>query len=255
MSRDMKNSNAEQVPFMEEWKARRERMRLRSSSSMAGSRSIDIQVQQEVERQTQTWSSHIGQASDKEAVFNKVQSPGAVDVEAHDPVTSKTKEKKGSTQKKHRTQIEKRKLREKRRPTGIVNLIQTGDPDENEDINANEENPEHETVIQSQNMWISDGTTTNRNSEVHLNASTSETTDESLKSRQSWMEELQKAVRGKRQDNHKLTAQLNEKEGSLLLLQKEMKTLTQKMKRAEDENKRLKEENQMLLKMMDQMNS
>ncbi|KAM3918280.1 PRKC apoptosis WT1 regulator protein-like [Leptodactylus fuscus] len=255
MSRDMKGNNTEQAPFMEEWKARRERMRLRSSSSLVGSRSVEIQVQQEVERQTQSWSSHIGQACEPDATSSKVQPAGALDVEAHDPVTSKTKEKKGSPQKKHRTQIEKRKLREKRRPTGIVNLIQTGDPNENEDINANEENKEQETVVQSQELWISDGTCTNRNSEIHFNAPTTENRDGSLKARQSRMEELQKAVRGKRQDNHRLTSELSDKEGSLLLLHKEMKTLTQKMSRAEDENKRLKEENQMLLKMMGQLDS
>ncbi|XP_075693101.1 PRKC apoptosis WT1 regulator protein-like [Rhinoderma darwinii] len=255
MSRDMKGNSTEQVPFMEEWKARRERMRLRSSSSLAGSRSVDVQVQQEVEHQTQNWSSHIGKECDKDEVFNKIQSQCALDVEAHDPVTSKTKEKKGSTQKKHRTQIEKRKLREKRRPTGIVHLIQTEDPEENEDINANEENKEKETVIQSQELWISDRTCSNRNSEVYLNAPTLENRDGSLKASQSRLEELQKAVRGKRQDNHKLTTQLNDKEGSLLLLEKEMKTLTQTMKRAEDENKRLKEENKMLLNMMGQLSS
>lgn len=256
MSRDMKGNNTDQAPFMEEWKARRERMRLRSSSSLAGSRSTDIQVQQEVELQTQTWSSHIhvAQECDKD-VAKKVQAQPALDVEAHDPVTSKTKEKKGSPQKKHRTQIEKRKLREKRRPTGIVNLIETADPDENEDINAHEDNKEQETVIQSQELWISDGTCTNRNSEAHLNDPTSENRDGSLKERQLKMEELQKAVRGNRQDNHKLTTQLNDKDGSLLLLQKEMKTLTQKMKRAKDENKKLKEENQMLLKRMGQLSS
>ncbi|XP_040266329.1 PRKC apoptosis WT1 regulator protein-like [Bufo bufo] len=254
MSRDMKGNSTEQVPFMEEWKARRERMRLRSTSSLAGSKSVEIQVQQEAERQTHTLSSNIGQACDKDAASNKVQSPAALDVEAHDPVSSKTKEKKGSPLKKHRTQIEKRKLREKRRPTGVANMIQTVDPEENED-DANEENKEQETVIQSQEKWISDGPCTNRNSEAHLNDSTSESTDGSLKTRQSWMEELQKAVREKRQDNHKLTIQLNDKEGSMLLLQKEMKTLNQKMKRAEDESKRLKDENQMLLKMMGQLSS
>ncbi|XP_069596556.1 PRKC apoptosis WT1 regulator protein-like isoform X1 [Ranitomeya imitator] len=252
MSKDKKGNSTEQVPFMEEWKARRERMRLRSSSSLAGSRSVDIQVQQEVELQTQTWSSHIGKASDTAVASSKVQSPGALDVEAHDPVTSKTKEKKGSTQKKHRTQIEKRKLREKRRPTGIVNLIQTVDPNENEEY-ANQENKEQEPVIQSQDLWTSDGICTNRNLEIPSNASTSESRDGSLKDRQSWMEELQKAVRGKRQDNQKLTTQLNDKEGSLLLLQKEIKTLTQKKQSAEDENKKLKDENHMLLKMMGQL--
>ncbi|XP_075044072.1 PRKC apoptosis WT1 regulator protein-like [Mixophyes fleayi] len=259
MSRDTKCNSAEQVPFLEEWKARRERMRLRSSSSsLVGSKSIEIQVHQEVDLQTQTWASHAGQEHEKDveilkvtAVSNKIQSLGSADVEAHDPVTSKTKEKKGSTQKKHRTQIEKRKLREKRRPTGVVNMIPSEDPDENEDVTANNDSNEQEAV--SQEVWLSEGT--NRLSDIHFHAPASDNRDDSLKARQSWMEELQKAVRGKRQENNKVSTQLNDKEESLLLLQKEMKTLTQKMKRAEDENQRLKEENQLLLKTMGQLSS
>ncbi|MEE6523192.1 hypothetical protein FKM82_021959 [Ascaphus truei] len=73
------------------------------------------------------------------------------------------------------------------------------------------------------------------------------------KARQSWLEDLQKAVRAKRQDNHRLGAQLSDRDRALLQLQKEVKTLTQRLRRAEDENKRLKEENQMLLKLMGQL--
>ncbi|XP_069821835.1 PRKC apoptosis WT1 regulator protein-like isoform X2 [Dendropsophus ebraccatus] len=194
MSRDMKSSSAEQVPFMEEWKARRERMRLRSSSSLAGSRSIDSQVQQEVELQTQSWSSHIVQTCDKDS--KRVQSQASLDVETHDPVTSKTKEKKGSPQKKHRTQIEKRKLREKRRPTGIVNLIQTADTEENEDINANDENKAQGTAIQE--LWMSDGTCKTRYQESPLISPTSGNRSES------WMEELQKKMTRAKDENKKL---------------------------------------------------
>ncbi|XP_072277901.1 uncharacterized protein [Pyxicephalus adspersus] len=224
MSRDVKHSSAEQVPFMEEWKARRERMRLRSSSSsLVGSRSVDIQVQQEVELQSQTRSSHSGKDHEKDlGAINattssiKIQSLVTAEVEAHEPVTSKTKEKKGSPQKKHRTQIEKRKLREKRRPTGVVNMFPSQDPDENEDVKENEDHKEQEVVIQSQDLRISEGNCSNRTDAHSLGPAPDR--DNSLKERQSWMEELQKTK-----------------------------------KKAEDENMRLKEENQMLLKMMGQL--
>ncbi|KAM5138023.1 PRKC apoptosis WT1 regulator protein-like [Mantella aurantiaca] len=262
MSRDAKCSSAEQVPFMEEWKARRERMRLRSSSSsLVGSRSIDIQVQQDVDLQSQSWSSYSGQDHEKDmggvkatTSSIKIQSLVTAEVEAHEPVTSKTKEKKGSPQKKHRTQIEKRKLREKRRPTGVVNMFPSEDPDETEEVKENEEHKEQEVVIQNQDLRLSEGTCINR-PDVHSLGCVPDNRDNCLKERQSWLEELQKAVRGKRQDNLMLTSQLNDKEGSLLQLQIEMKTLTQKMNKAEDENTRLKEENQMLLKMMGQLSS
>ncbi|CAI9588507.1 unnamed protein product [Staurois parvus] len=183
----------------------------------------------------------------------KIQSLVTAEVEYHEPVTSKTKEKKGSPQKKHRTQIEKRKLREKRRPTGVVNMFPSEDPDENEDVIENEEHREQEVVTQSQDLRISEGTCTDR-IDVHPLGPAPDSRANNLKEKQSWMEELQKAVRGQRQDNLILTSQLNDKDGSLLQLQIEMKTLTQKMKRAEDEKMKLKEENQML-KMMDQLNS
>ncbi|CAJ0926354.1 unnamed protein product [Ranitomeya imitator] len=138
----------------------------------------------------------------------------------------KPRRKKGVHRRSIVPKLKKGNLGRKRRPTGIVNLIQTVDPNENEEY-ANQENKEQEPVIQSQDLWTSDGICTNRNLEIPSNASTSESRDGSLKDRQSWMEELQKAVRGKRQDNQKLTTQLNDKEGSLLLLQKEIKTLTQ----------------------------
>ncbi|XP_018420666.1 PREDICTED: PRKC apoptosis WT1 regulator protein-like [Nanorana parkeri] len=295
MSKDAKCNSAEQVPFMEEWKARRERMRLRSvSSSFVGSRSIDIQVQQEVDLQSQSWSSNLGQDHEKDmggvkatTSSIKIQSLVTAEIEAHKPVTSKTKEMKGSPQNKHRTQIEKRKLREKRRPTGVVNMFPSEDPDENEDVKEKEEHKEQEVVIQSQypNPHLQKANTNSplqsnyggrcqntketadvssikvrylkelAQTDVHSLGPAPDNVDNNLKERQSWMEELQKTVREKRQDNLKLTSQLNDTEGSVLQLQIEMKTLAQKMKGAEDEKVRLKEENQMLLKMMGQLSS
>ncbi|XP_077316940.1 PRKC apoptosis WT1 regulator protein-like [Lithobates pipiens] len=261
MSRDARCSSSDQVPFMEEWKARRERIRLRSSSSSFGSKSIDIQAQQEGDLQSKSWALHSAQDHDKDmggikatTSSFKIQALVTAEVESHEPVTSKTKEKKGSPQKKHRTQIEKRKLREKRRPTGVVNMFPSEDPDENEDVKENEERKEQEVVIQSQDLRISEGTCAER-TDVHSLGSAPDSRDNNLKERQSWMEELQKAVRGQRQDNLILTSQLNDKDGSLLQLQLEMKTLTQKMKKAGDDNVKLKEENQMLLKMMGQLSS
>ncbi|KAM9301759.1 uncharacterized protein PAF06_014978 [Gastrophryne carolinensis] len=269
MSRDPKFSSSEQVPFMEEWKARRERMRLRSTSSLLGSKSIEIQVQQEPDLQSHVRLSHSGQARNKDTgvvkaqtASIKIQSMDSAEIEAHEPVSSKTKEKTGTPQKKHRTQIEKRKLREKRRPTGVVNMFPSEDPDEKEEVKENAEFRE-QAVIQGeschssvhgvilQDQMGSEETWTNRAEAYSLGLSQ----DNSLKERQLWMEELQKAVRGKKEENLILTSQLNEKEGSLLDLQKEMKTLTQKMKNAEEENKSLKEENQMFLKMMGHLSS
>ncbi|XP_068116276.1 PRKC apoptosis WT1 regulator protein-like isoform X2 [Hyperolius riggenbachi] len=230
MSRDPKCNSTEQAPFMEEWKARRERMRLRSSSSsFVGGKSIDMQIQQEVDGHTHSWTSHFSHEHEKDtgvkanAASIKVQTLVAAEVEAHEPVISKTKEKKGSPQKKHRTQIEKRKLREKRRPTGVVNMFPSEDPDENEDVTENDEHKDQEVFIHNQELRISGGTGINR-TDVHP---VSPAPDNRIQDSQSWMEELQKTVSGKRQENLILTMQLNDKEESLLELYKEKNSLSQ----------------------------
>ncbi|KAM8939182.1 PRKC apoptosis WT1 regulator protein-like [Pelodytes ibericus] len=261
MSRDTKSSSTEPVPFLEEWRARRERMRLRSSSSsLFGSRSIESQSRQEEDPEArpqallakQEQGREVSAVKSTEATSN-IQSHGKKEPEVKDPADLKNKEKKGSTQKKHRTQIEKRKLREKRRPTGLVNVSPLEDPDENQehsDVNEGHK-PQHGA---DQEMRKSQGIHTNR-TDTGPSAPPQDNRDNGSKMRQSWMEELQEAVRGQRQDNHRLSSQLSDTEGALLVLQKEMTTVSQRMHLAQDENKRLKEENQMLLKMMGQLAS
>ncbi|KAE8607055.1 hypothetical protein XENTR_v10010983 [Xenopus tropicalis] len=251
MSRDGKYSSSEQAPFMEEWKARRERMRLRSSSSsLVGSVSIDASYPHHVrEQQAEPQNLHVTKEKGTEAegrrpVENTARTYVTVENSIHDSTVSKNKEKKGSGEKKHRTQIEKRKLREKRRPTGVAYLTQLEDADESPDHVGVQDGQKAE--VPNQELKKSQGVNQNR---AH-SCPESPYQDGRQKTGQALAEELQKEVAGKQQDNHNLTVQLKDKEATLTLLQMEMKTVTRKMKKAEDENKRLKEENQMLLKVM-----
>ncbi|KAM4617883.1 uncharacterized protein O3C94_021761 [Discoglossus pictus] len=271
MSRDAKVNSTEQVPFLEEWKARRERMRLRSSSSSSSSslvvtRSIDHSVSHhEVDVHTQPLAVTKRQEKEKErgsvkATESTIKTQSHVDLETkvQDSEAMKPKEKKGSTQKKHRTQIEKRKLREKRRPTGVANVPPMEDPDEDQEHNdVKEGHIDHGTGVLNQELRKTQGNYAIRRTDMdsHNTTQDQENNENSEKARQSWLEELQKAVKGKRQDNHKLSTQLTDQEGTLLQLQKDMKTLTQRLRRAEDENKMLKDENQMLMKVMGQLSS
>ncbi|XP_053305000.1 PRKC apoptosis WT1 regulator protein-like [Spea bombifrons] len=253
MSRDTKSSSSEPAPFLEEWRARRERMRLRSSSSsLVGSRSLDQSHREgDLQPPSQERDKELRGGKPSEAA-SKVQARGDTESDRND-LTSKAKEKKGSPQKKHRTQIEKRKLREKRRPTGVVNLTSLEDPDENHDeIELNEEHIDKDSP--KQEIRKTKGSGQNR-ADAGPNVPPREGRESDCKTRQRWLEELQKAVRLKRQDNHKLSADLSDKDGTLLVLQKEIKSLKQKMRRAQDENRILKEENQMLLKLMGQLAS
>ncbi|XP_063293382.1 PRKC apoptosis WT1 regulator protein-like [Pelobates fuscus] len=263
MSRETRSSTSEPVPFLEEWKARRERMRLRSSSSsISVNRSIDSsQSHQEGDPQARnnTLLDKQGKSRDlaggrSTETTTKLQSHGEAEPDTSESSALKTKEKKGSTQKKHRTQIEKRKLREKRRPTGVANILPLEDPDEHQDHADTKEGNREKDTTPDQDQRTTQVTCPNR-TDTDINVPSQEDRENANMSRQSWMEELQKAVIVKRQDNHKLNAELSDKDGALQFLQKEIKTVTQKMQRAEDENKRLKDENQMLLKLMGQLAS
>ncbi|OCT81811.1 PRKC apoptosis WT1 regulator protein isoform X2 [Xenopus laevis] len=254
MSKDGKYSSSEQAPFMEEWKARRERMRLRSSSSsLVSSVSIDASYSHQArEQQAEPQNLHVTKEKTTETegrrpAENTTQMCVTVDNSIHDSTASKEKEKKGSGQKKHRTQIEKRKLREKRRPTGVAYITQIEDTDESQDhVDGQDGQRSRNTEVPNQELRKSEGVSQNR-----ANTCTdSPYQDVRQKMGQVLAEELQKEVTGKRQDNHNLTVQLKDKEATLTLLQMEVKTLTRKMQKAEDENKRLKDENQMLLKVM-----
>ncbi|XP_030055371.1 LOW QUALITY PROTEIN: PRKC apoptosis WT1 regulator protein-like [Microcaecilia unicolor] len=145
-SKDSKTSSGDQVPFLEEWKAKRERMRLKSSSSsssLSGSVVSETQAKdaqlpksreahQKSTTQRPAGDSRIaGPAQEQDRVLGGRKAPdsprktlfsGQTEGESTGTLSPKAKEKKGSGQRKNKTQIEKRKLREKRRSTGVVNF-------------------------------------------------------------------------------------------------------------------------------------
>ncbi|KAJ1178236.1 hypothetical protein NDU88_003483 [Pleurodeles waltl] len=141
-SRDTRSSTSDQVPFLEEWKAKRERMRLKSSSSScSGAGEVHSPGpyspketkspvspkchQTPVQAQSETLQKVLdpGHRGNVVAEPNRVGLfSGEMDNVRNESQASHGKEKRGSGQRKTRTQIEKRKLREKRRPTGVVNI-------------------------------------------------------------------------------------------------------------------------------------
>ncbi|XP_053545298.1 PRKC apoptosis WT1 regulator protein-like [Bombina bombina] len=268
MSRNGKGSSTDQAPFMEEWKARRERMRLRSSSSSSSislsvNRSVDHSVSyHEVDHQTHQKQEQIKELSGKSTEApSKSQAHDDMENKLHDSTSSKINAKKGNPQKKHLTQIEKRKLREKRRPTGVANITPVEDNEDselNEEININNQELSRPQGICSVSKMINKQRVSffrHENMDSHNNAQIQEERENSQNVRQCRLKELQKAVEVKQQDNHKLSTELSDKEQTVLQLQKDMNNLTQKLQIAEDENKTLKDENQMLLKMMGQLSS
>ncbi|XP_029438729.1 PRKC apoptosis WT1 regulator protein-like [Rhinatrema bivittatum] len=133
-----RDSRTEKVPFLEEWKAKRERMRLKSSSSsssLIGSAASEAQTrevpQTPASQRTAGESRPAGTGQEQDRVLagrkppdspRKTPFSGQTESESLGTLSPKAKEKKGSGQRKNKTQIEKRKLREKRRSTGVVNI-------------------------------------------------------------------------------------------------------------------------------------
>ncbi|XP_078539843.1 PRKC apoptosis WT1 regulator protein-like [Lissotriton helveticus] len=141
-SRDSRSSTSDPVPFLEEWKAKRERMRLKSSSSSCSGASevhspgpyspkeskspmSPKSPQNPVQAQSVTLQKALDPGHRGKIVAEPSQVglfSGEMDNLRNESQASHGKEKRGSGQRKTRTQIEKRKLREKRRPTGVVNI-------------------------------------------------------------------------------------------------------------------------------------
>lgn len=211
---------------------------------------------------------------------------------ASPPVCSKSKEKvksSGPSARKGKGQIEKRKLREKRRSTGVVNIPSTESPDDddhsgqklhqredsitqqntlqNESIASDASSPYNETP-RSTNRWKS---TTNAPDEDiaaystssrysgraerpgynrYGNTSSSSTFSSTLEKK---LEEFEKDLAKERQENQKLIKLLQDREDLIGKLKEEIDLLNRDLDEIEDENDQLKQENKTLLKVVGQL--
>ncbi|XP_078075648.1 PRKC apoptosis WT1 regulator protein [Mustelus asterias] len=211
---------------------------------------------------------------------------------ASPPACSKNKEKvksSGPSARKGKGQIEKRKLREKRRSTGVVNIPSTESPDDddhsgqklhqredtvtqqntlqNESIASDASSPYNETP-RTTNRWKS---TTNAPDEDiaaysassrysgraerpgynrYGNTSSSSTFSNTLEKK---LEEFEKDLAKERQENQKLVKLLQDREDLIGKLKEEIDLLNRDLDEIEDENDQLKQENKTLLKVVGQL--
>ncbi|KAF3705274.1 PRKC apoptosis WT1 regulator protein Prostate apoptosis response 4 protein [Channa argus] len=204
------------------------------------------------------------------------------DSDKESPSPSKGKEKKsaGPSARKGKGQIEKRKLREKRRSTGVVSIPSNESLDELDDDDAGEKDKrEEQELVQAntfQNETMIDDPTTghlmdnSRPASGRYKSSTGPGSEEELvgNSRQRQnrhtrdagaaglekrIEDLEKELARERQENTRLLKAHQDKDDLIGKLKEEIDLLNRDLDDIEDENEQLKQENKTLLKVVGQL--
>ncbi|KAG2463043.1 PAWR protein, partial [Polypterus senegalus] len=277
-------SEADQIDFLEEWKAKREKLRMRSlpavpstiqpndsqSSGVRGETLRPASAQQHVspnEHRSQG-NNTPKSGSDECSLGNVSQSRTESSEKAVSPSPS-SKEKSGSSgsssYRKNKTQVEKRKLREKRRSTGVVNLsLRFESSDEDKDVADREKQPSSPDLLKlPSTVEVSNGNTNleaqspvNRTLNSSQNRLSPEGEDAGYKTElEKNLHELEKEINGEKRSNQRLRKQLQEKEDLVQKLQAEIGLMNKDMDSLEDENQQLREENKTLLRVVNQLTS
>ncbi|XP_041074912.1 PRKC apoptosis WT1 regulator protein-like [Polyodon spathula] len=271
---------------LEEWRAKRERLRLRSSRNGTGlpcpgqpaggdSAGAAPSKNPTAGPATQTCqpppsiTSKAGTATpptrEEPANEDRVHKEGE---ESASP-SPRGKEQKGgaSAHRKNKTKVEKRKLREKRRSTGVVNLpLGTESPDEGEGGTASEKqghpDPPKSNPVDTPRVALTrqKSRTGAQDPQPHPPLSRKQSggpgkpapeRETPLLERR--LHELEKVVSGEKQVNQRLSRQLQEKESLILKLQAEFGHMSEDLDGLEQENHTLREENQTLLRVVSQL--
>ncbi|XP_030576317.1 PRKC apoptosis WT1 regulator protein [Archocentrus centrarchus] len=199
--------------------------------------------------------------------------------------SSKGKEKKstGPSARKGKGQIEKRKLREKRRSTGVVSIPSNESLDELDDDDAGEKDRREEEELVQANTFQNEAMTadpatgylleTPRSGSGRHKSSAQQGSEEEMggNSRQRHnhhgrdggasapgslekrIDELEKELARERQENARLLRAYQDQDDLIEKLKEEIDLLNRDMDDIEDENEQLKQENKTLLKVVGQL--
>ncbi|XP_068792463.1 PRKC apoptosis WT1 regulator protein isoform X1 [Struthio camelus] len=197
----------------------------------------------------------------------------------------------GPSARKGKGQIEKRKLREKRRSTGVVNIPAAESLDEYEDDEAGQKERKREDAITQQNTIQNESSSADATGSYLLQDSSRmassrfkstpnapeedvanrySRTDRTTYSRYSRdanssgnsvpsnalekrIEELERELAKERQENVRLMKMTQDKEELIVKLKEEIDLLNRDLDDIEDENEQLKQENKTLLKVVGQL--
>ncbi|XP_029318310.1 PRKC apoptosis WT1 regulator protein [Cottoperca gobio] len=201
-----------------------------------------------------------------------------IDSDKGSPSPSKVKEKNSTGPRARKGQIEKRKLREKRRSTGVVSIPSNESLDELDDDDAVEKNRKEEeelvqaNTFQNEAMMADPATghlmeTPRTGSGRHKSGAAGPGSEEEVggNSRQRHnrhgrdgtlekrMEELEKELARERQETDRLLKAHQDKDDLIGKLKEEIDLLNRDLDDIEDENEQLKQENKTLLKVVGQL--
>ncbi|XP_044311608.1 PRKC apoptosis WT1 regulator protein [Varanus komodoensis] len=205
-------------------------------------------------------------------------------------VAAKGKGSSGPSARKGKGQIEKRKLREKRRSTGVVNIPATESLDEYDDDEAGQKERKREDAITQQNTMQNESVSADPSASYIIQdtprtisnryKSTTNTPDEDVSARYSRadrtsynrysrdtnssgniipsnlekkIEDLEKELAKERQENLRLVRIIQDKEELVGKMKEEIDLLNRDLDDIEDENEQLKQENKTLLKVVGQL--
>ncbi|XP_070785046.1 PRKC apoptosis WT1 regulator protein [Enoplosus armatus] len=205
------------------------------------------------------------------------------DKESPSPSKAKEKNSSGPSARKGKGQIEKRKLREKRRSTGVVSIPSNESLDELDDDDAGEKDRREEEELVQANTFQNEAMTadpatghlmeTPRSGSGRHKSSAGPGSEEEVggNSRQRHnrhgrdggaaapgslekrMEELEKELARERQENGRLLKAHQDKDDLIGKLKEEIDLLNRDLDDIEDENEQLKQENKTLLKVVGQL--
>ncbi|KAB5541876.1 hypothetical protein PHYPO_G00084980 [Pangasianodon hypophthalmus] len=218
-------------------------------------------------------STPVARGPDAKKSTEKLPEPGSASpCQDSDLESPKGKEKKssGPSARKGKGQIEKRKLREKRRSTGVVSIPSNESLDELDDDDGdkgrkNEEELTQHNTLQNESMTSDLGAghaqdTTRSSSGRHkseddvggnrLRQTHARHGNSGLERR---IEELEKELALERQENAQLLKSHQDKDELIVKLKEEIDLLNRDLDDIEDENEQLKQENKTLLKVVGQL--
>ncbi|XP_016349293.1 PRKC apoptosis WT1 regulator protein-like [Sinocyclocheilus anshuiensis] len=289
--------------FLEEWKAKREKMRAKmlgdiaaatgrttelnnngssvncvsSSSSYPVTRSSSSTALKDEPKKPEPPGENLKKTPEKVSGVPQAESSSPAGVEDSDkesPTHGKSKENKssGPSARKGKGQIEKRKLREKRRSTGVVSIPSNESLDELDDDDGEEKERKMEESLTQHNTVQNEAMTPDPGAAYSIQdtpRSRSHKSDEegnrhrhrhgregsgaALTSQERRIEELERELAAERQENSHLLKAHQDKDELIVKLKEEIDLLNRDLDDIEDENEQLKQENKTLLKVVGQL--
>ncbi|XP_026087526.1 PRKC apoptosis WT1 regulator protein [Carassius auratus] len=289
--------------FLEEWKAKREKMRAKMlgdiaaatgrttelnnnggsvncvspSSSYPVTRSSSSTALKDEPKKPEPPGENLKKTPEKVSGVPQAESSSPAGVEDSDkesPTHSKSKEKKssGPSARKGKGQIEKRKLREKRRSTGVVSIPSNESLDELDDDDGEEKERKTDesltqlNTVQNEAMTPDPGAAfsiqdtqrsrshkSDEDGNRHRHRHGREGSGASPTALERRIEELERELAAERQENNRLLKDHQDKDELIVKLKEEIDLLNRDLDDIEDENEQLKQENKTLLKVVGQL--